>query len=340
MRKKGILIIAVAMFLLVSMTSQAQLSAYSQNFEGLAQADPDALGNNGWLYFANVWDSGWNYLYPYGPGPAPNGTPGFCSIATGQGGAPQGLQQLVVYSDYNNTDHGLGFHIEANVFQEQVVGPGDVGTNWIFRFDAKKGDIAGASTALAFIKTLDPGAGYALTNFLTIDTTNLPVTWGTYSMTIAIDPTLDGQILQFGFLTNATNYEASGNFYDNIVFREDVPLLVTMESMSATATGDSVLVQWKTATELDTAGFRVLREDGAMHTKSLVPVSPTIAPAGTSLTGAMYEFLDAGKGARHATRYWIEDVDNMGRITRHGPIEVDRSIRDRKPGTRRAVTND
>ena len=94
----------------------------------------------------------------------------------------------------------------------------DWGIGKVAAGDAKKGDIAGASTALAFIKTLDPGAGFALTNFITLDTTALPTTWGTYQLAITIDASLVGQILQVGFACNATNYEPSGVFYDNVVF--------------------------------------------------------------------------------------------------------------------------
>jgi hypothetical protein len=41
---------------------------------------------------------------------------------------------------------------------------------------------------------------------------------------------LDGQILQFGFLTVATNYEPCGVFYDNVAFSNDG----TVSSESAT----------------------------------------------------------------------------------------------------------
>jgi hypothetical protein len=220
-----------AVLILAATASWADLSSYSQDFEGLVQADPAALGNDGWLYFANVF-SGTNggYLYGYGPGPAPNGGPGFSAVATGQGGPSQGLQQLVVYSDYNNGDHANGNLIEANVFQEQFVGAADVGTEWRFQFDAKLGDIQPASTALAFIKTLDPNAGYALTNFLTVDMTSIPTTWATYSLSLAIDAGLVGQIFQIGFLNTATSYTPSGIFYDNVNFGQTGP--VSVESLS------------------------------------------------------------------------------------------------------------
>jgi len=217
-------ILAGALLCLASTASWADLAPYSQDFEGLDQTDPSALANDGWLVFGNVFGPDWSYWYGYGTFPAPNGGPGFSGIDVGQGGPEQGDQQMVVYSDYNNEDHGNGAFVEANVFQEQTIGAADVGATWLFEFDAKRGNIAGASTARAFFKTLDPSAGYALTNFIWIDMTNVPDTWESYSLSIFIDPSLEGQLLQFGFLSTATYYEGSGIFYDNVNFVRSVSL--------------------------------------------------------------------------------------------------------------------
>lgn len=197
------------------------LAPYSQDFELLDQGDVNALANDGWLVYGNVFGPDWTYWYGYGPFPAPNDGAAFCAIVIGEGGASQGDQQLSVFSDYNNPDHGVGAHIEANVYQEQTISADDVGATWIFDFEAKLGNLAGETTALAFIKTLDPGAGYQMTNFITEDMTQTPVTWTSYSLSIVIDATLVGQILQIGFANTATNYEGSGVFYDNIDFYMD-----------------------------------------------------------------------------------------------------------------------
>ena len=75
--------------------------------------------------------------------------------------AEQGEQQLSVFSDYENADeHLAGNLIEANVFQEQTIGPDDVDKTWVFEFQAKKpafGGVTPPTTALAFIKTIDAG---------------------------------------------------------------------------------------------------------------------------------------------------------------------------------------
>jgi hypothetical protein len=224
-------ILAVALLCLAPTASWADLAPYSQDFEllGTGAEDPAALANDGWLVWANVFGPDWSYWYGY-PSPTPNGGPGYCGVDTGQGGPPQGEKQLVVYNDYNNGNHGDGSNaiIEANVFQEQMIGAADVGNTWRFEFDAKRGNIEGDSMAAAFFKTLDPGAGWALTNYIPVPMTDIPDTWDSYSVDIDIDPSLEGQILQFGFINWASNYEGSGIFYDNIGF-DLAPLSVSLD---------------------------------------------------------------------------------------------------------------
>jgi hypothetical protein len=224
MRLRSSAILATALLVLAPATGWSNVSWYDQDFEGLVQADPNALSGDGWLVFGNVFNSDWSYAYGYGPFPAPNGGAAFSAVAAGEGGPGQAAQQLSVYSDYNNGDHGNGRWIESNVFQEQTIGAADIGATWVLQFDAKRGNIEGRTTARAFFKTLDPAAGFALTNFIWIDMTHVPATWDSYSLSIFIDPTLQGQLLQFGFLNTATGWEGSGIFYDNVRLLRSVDL--------------------------------------------------------------------------------------------------------------------
>jgi hypothetical protein len=226
MQNRVIAVIAGAVLICLAPLAGHALTPYGQDFEALFLPDFDALANDGWLVFGNVFTPEGGYLYGYGPYPAPNHALAFSAIVTGEGGPDQGAQQLVVFSDYESAEHDIGNIVEANVFQEQQVGPADVGTTWIFRFQSKMGNLEGSSTAAAFIKTLDPDAGYELTNFFTADMTNIPTTWGGDYLVIEIDPSLDGQILQFGFMNTASNYEGSGIYYDNVAFYQYDPTAV------------------------------------------------------------------------------------------------------------------
>lgn len=220
--------VAVACMLVAPLTSHANLSGYSQDFESLAPGEPgtgnnDALSNDGWLAFGNVYTAGGSYLYGYGPLAAPNGSVRFSSVAGGlfgEGGPQQGQQQLAVYSDYTNSSaHDNGEWVESLVFQQQVVAARDVGTIWTFRFDAKLSGylgLAAPTTAYAFIKTLDPNDGYQASAWNSIDMSAVPANWGTYSLSLTIPDDGADHLLQFGFANTATNYANSAVLYDNI----------------------------------------------------------------------------------------------------------------------------
>lgn len=125
------------------------VAEYTQDFESLDQASPTALGDDpdppwglGWLVFANVFNAeGESLVYTYGPDPAPNNTGAFSGIALGEGGDDQGDQVLVIISDYNNADQGIGRRIEANTFRERDIEAADIGNTFVFSFDAKRGNI-------------------------------------------------------------------------------------------------------------------------------------------------------------------------------------------------------
>jgi hypothetical protein len=93
------------------------------------------------LVFANVFMPDGSPAYNYGAFPAPNGTPGFCSVASGEGGVDQGTQQVTIYSDYDNQDQARGYRVEALTFRERRITAGDLGSTLIFSFDAKRGNI-------------------------------------------------------------------------------------------------------------------------------------------------------------------------------------------------------
>ncbi len=210
--------LAFALLFAAPLTSHAQLSAYSQNFEALAPAEPfpgsnSALADDGWRYFVNVYNPNGSYAYQYGPFQAPNSLAGISAVGTG--GSVPGNQNMGVYSDYNNSAAHLGGQlVQTSVFQLQTIGASDVGTTWNFQFDARWFNLAAPSSALAFIQTLNPSNGQTAST-VTVDMSALPDSWGTYVLPFKVTAAA-GHLLQFGFLNNATNYNASAIVYDNI----------------------------------------------------------------------------------------------------------------------------
>ena len=206
---------------------------YAQDFESLDQMSPTALSDDGWLISANVFEAdGITFVRSYGPFSAPNGGEGFCAIDTGKGGLEQGVQQLSIYGDYYNFDDQMaGRRVEAHTYRERSITAQDVGKTVAFSFDARRGNINDPgdqgcinttnppcdSTADAFIQTIDPNAGFVTTNLVEDDTTDLPIFWDRHSIQLAIDAGLEGQLLRFGYSATASNFEASGVFYDNIL---------------------------------------------------------------------------------------------------------------------------
>jgi hypothetical protein len=96
---------------------------------------------------------------------------------------------------------------------------------------------------------------------------------------------------------------------------------VKLQSLGAIAGDRSVVLEWRTASELDNLGFHVYRglsENGPWTrlTSSLIP------GLGSSAVGQAYSFRDPGlvNGARYF--YRLEDVDASSKTTSHGPVSA------------------
>ncbi|MDH3511050.1 MAG: VPLPA-CTERM sorting domain-containing protein [Gammaproteobacteria bacterium] len=234
--------------LLVAPASWGALVPYGQDFEALNIANPDALGfvGDGWGIFGIVYNGNpatppnGDVKFDYGVFGAPNGGSGFSAIATGEAGAGQGTQYLNIYNDYNCCDlgagdppgssaqgHGDNFapfdRVRSIVLRDQTISAADIGQVWEFSFDAKNPstngcDAESTSTCGAFIKTLDPSAGFAETNFIYFDSRSLSNTdWTRHSISIDLsDAALEGQILQIGFESIAEQFGDTGVYYDNL----------------------------------------------------------------------------------------------------------------------------
>ena len=211
-RKTVLTAVAMMTAMVIAPCSNAALVNYSQDFEALQRADPAALANDGWRIFANVFDTDkTTFLDDYGVFVAPNGGAGFSTITVSEVN-----QQLKVFSDYNNTDQSAGQWIEALVFQQQTISASDVGSIWDLTFDVKQGDQIPDSSSNAYLRTFN--SALDMTSESILNTTAFGTDWGTRTLSLEIDSSKVGQLLQFGFASTATSYTPSGVLYDNINF--------------------------------------------------------------------------------------------------------------------------
>ncbi len=96
------------------------------------------------------------------------------------------------------------------------------------------------------------------------------------------------------------------------------PLVVDLASFEVESTRRGILVSWKTASEIDNAGFQLLR--GPSPAGPWLPLNHFLIPGkGSSVSGASYEFLD--RATRKAVFYYkLVDFDLSGLPTEHGPV--------------------
>ncbi len=221
------LVIAAMLVLLIPSASFAQ-TLYTQDFETMDPVD-GSMAADGWNVYMNVFDDlggfqgGWGY-------PAPNNVGNIDDIVTGEGGPDQGVQQLVMYSDYSAEQHGWAdWLIETNLYKEWPVTAGQ--GMWYFAFDVKMGNLEAPSEAFAFIKVLDPNNGWITTQMITADMTNASTLWSRQGLEVDLSGS-EGQIVQIGFMSTASNYSACGVFYDNINFGDNDSVATDDTSLS------------------------------------------------------------------------------------------------------------
>jgi hypothetical protein len=118
----------------------------------------------------------------------------------------------------------------------------------------------------------------------------------------------------------------------------ETPLLAVIESFTADITPQGVVLRWRTSLEIDSAGFRLSRAKLAMNgqratIQEVALHDGFIPPSGNAMAGADYSFSDNASLPPGAYRYYLEDIDSRGRVTRHGPIDIE--IPGRRESSRR-----
>lgn len=107
----------------------------------------------------------------------------------------------------------------------------------------------------------------------------------------------------------------------DIVVTTALPVQLVAFAVKATATG--AVLEWKTSSEVDNAGFEVERrsisEFGSRNSE--YAKVGFVAGAGTSTMERSYSFTDAPAPGRYA--YRLKQVDRNGTATYHGEVEIE-----------------
>jgi len=130
-----------------------------------------------------------------------------------------------------------------------------------------------------------------------------------------------GLDLSSGFRIDIDGQFRPAGAWDRGADERDATTEVKLQSLAAVAGDASVLLAWRTGSELENLGFHVYRgasADGpwARLTNALIP------GLGSSAVGQAYAWTDSG--LRNGTRYFyrLEDVDASSVATSHGPVSA------------------
>ena len=107
---------------------------------------------------------------------------------------------------------------------------------------------------------------------------------------------------------------------DDVTVKPTEPTLIQLASFHAEVVDEAVRLVWRTAVEVDNAGFNLYRAAGqGSHYAQVNPA--LIAAQADPGQGASYAYTDQpGPGVFY---YLLEDVDTAGKATRHGPVTAE-----------------
>ena len=99
------------------------------------------------------------------------------------------------------------------------------------------------------------------------------------------------------------------------------PTVISLDEFKAIPGNRKVTIIWSTASEIDNAGFNIYRstEEDGTYTK----INTELIPAnGSAVISATYQFVD--KPVNNRTTYWykLEDINQRGEETMHGPVSA------------------
>jgi uncharacterized repeat protein (TIGR01451 family) len=147
---------------------------------------------------------------------------------------------------------------------------------------------------------------------------------GTVTVSIVVTPQSSTIVTNSAMVTADQTDAAAGNNISSVTTLVTAPTRIHLQSLTAEASPQGVVLRWKTGGELNNLGFNVYREQNGER----VRLNPTLV-AGSALMMSGYLEKHAGKSyawidsaATPSSTYWLEDLDLNGERTLHGPISA------------------
>jgi len=98
--------------------------------------------------------------------------------------------------------------------------------------------------------------------------------------------------------------------------------LVTLNNFTATPFQNDIRIHWKTASEVDNAGFHIWRATGegwkeGDYSQAIRITDQLIPSKGTKVGGYPYSYIDSNVESGITYYYGLEDIDFNGQSTVH-----------------------
>jgi hypothetical protein len=114
------------------------------------------------------------------------------------------------------------------------------------------------------------------------------------------------------------NNPDSGTLTGNI----PCPTPVTLTSLSAMRGDAGVELAWSTSSELNIAGYHILRSAAGREAAVRITTA-LIGGEGSGVSGANYRFTDTSAAVGTSYSYWLEVVNSDGSPEEYGPVRYD-----------------
>ncbi len=144
----------------------------------------------------------------------------------------------------------------------------------------------------------------------------------TATINIVVSPQSATIVTNSALVTADQNDPTQANNLASVTTLVTAPTRIHLQSLTAEASTQGVIVRWKTGGELNNLGFNVYREQNGTR----VRMNSTLV-AGSALTMSGYLEKHAGKSyawvdpaGTPASTYWLEDLDLNGERSMHGPV--------------------